>query len=172
MDANTSIMDRLQKYTKQLTIMLLSVEDDRETLDLLEEIFRENGFDNCKFFTNPQDAIEAINEEPSICILDYWLRPDLTGLEVLKRVKEKNKDCYVIGFTGNHDFKKMREWFNQGLNKLVDKDEAGYLNELITYVREAIAKLKDDFEWHASLLKEIEDMKKRREARHESTANR
>ena len=163
---------RFKKYTKQLNIMLLTVEDDRETLDLLEEIFKENGFENCKFFTDPQEAISEINEGSSICILDYWLRAGLTGLKVLKEIKKKNPDCYVIGFTGNHDFKRMREWFNEGLNKLVDKDEAGYIDELIKYVKDAIEKIKDDFEWHASLLKEIEDMKKRREERHESAINR
>src|SRR5687768_203124 len=130
-------MERLKKYTKQLNIMLLSVEDDTDMLELLEDIFKENGFENCKFFTDPREALKIVNDEPSICILDYRLLPDLTGLDVMEKVKEINSDCFFIGFTAMQDREVMRRWVNKGLNRWVDKNTPNHLQELVDFVKEA-----------------------------------
>lgn len=167
-------MDRLHKYTKQLNIMILSLEDDKDTLELMEHEFRDNGFEleNCKFLTDPVAAIEEMKktgDSPAICILDYSLPGGMTGLSVLKEVKAVNRDCMFIGFTGMQNLRLLREWVNSGLHKWVDKNEPGYLAELTEYVREAIGKIKDDFEWHAFLANEITTMKAKR---NESRTNR
>lgn len=150
--------------------MILSVEDDRDTLELLEDIFKENGFENCKFFTDSNEAIKAIDADSwSIFILDYKLGGGITGLDVLKKARSINKNSYVIGFTGMRDLKVIRRWVNEGLNKWVDKNEQGYIGELVEYVREAIKNIKEDFDFHTELLKEITDFKTRRS---ESSFNR
>ena len=48
-----------------------------------------------KSFYNARDFLKCLNESPDIVTLDYRL-PDLTGLEVLKRIRQENADIQVI----------------------------------------------------------------------------
>ncbi len=48
-----------------------------------------------KSFYNGKDLLNCLFESPDIITLDYRL-PDLTGLEVLKRIREENNDVQVI----------------------------------------------------------------------------
>ena len=48
-----------------------------------------------KSFTNGKDFLGSLYESPDIVTLDYRL-PDISGLELLKRIKEENGDIQVI----------------------------------------------------------------------------
>ena len=48
-----------------------------------------------KSFFNARDFLDTLNESPDIVTLDFKL-PDLTGLEVLKRIRHENSDIHVI----------------------------------------------------------------------------
>ena len=48
-----------------------------------------------KSFFNGKDFLNSIVESPDIVTLDYRL-PDITGLEILKRIREENPDIQVI----------------------------------------------------------------------------
>lgn len=135
--------------------MTYILDDEEDVVQMLQDIFKDKGFDNCKFFTKASELLENLNESVHICILDYLLPGGLSGMDVLRKIKAVNKDCYVIGFTGYENYHKIRQWVNEGLYKLVDKNEPGYLEELAQYVKEAMDRIKDDFDWHASLLKKI-----------------
>jgi DNA-binding NtrC family response regulator len=48
-----------------------------------------------KSFFNGKDFLNSLNESPDIVTLDYRL-PDITGLEILKRIREDNPEVQVI----------------------------------------------------------------------------
>jgi two-component system, NtrC family, response regulator AtoC len=48
-----------------------------------------------KSFSNGRDFLKSLHESPDIVTLDYRL-PDISGLEVLKRIKQENGDIQVI----------------------------------------------------------------------------
>jgi len=48
-----------------------------------------------KSFSNGKDFLNSLFESPDIVTLDYRL-PDMTGLELLKRIREENSDIQVI----------------------------------------------------------------------------
>lgn len=81
----------------------------------------------------------------------------MDGIKVLRKVKEVNKDCICIGFTGYANYNVIRDWFNEGLYKLVDKNKPDYLTELTKYVGDAVDRIKEDFEWHSKLLVKIQE---------------
>src|SRR5687768_3630718 len=119
-------MDRLKKYNQQLNIMVYVVDDEEDTLNVVKEELEKAGFENCKYLTSSNDFINRLDEPIHICILDFYF-PGMDGIEILDKVRERNKDCYVIGFSGLSDPKKIRSWFNAGLRKLVDKNESNAL---------------------------------------------
>ena len=48
-----------------------------------------------KSFFNGRDLLNCLSESPDIITLDYRL-PDMTGLEILKKIRQENSDAQVI----------------------------------------------------------------------------
>jgi len=55
-----------------------------------------------KSFFNAKDFLNCIHESPDIVTLDYRL-PDISGLEVLKRIRQENMDVQVILISEQED---------------------------------------------------------------------
>jgi CheY-like chemotaxis protein len=91
---------------------VLVVDDDRDTLDLLDRVLRRNGF-NVRAVTRGREALAAAQEvQPVLVLLDLGL-PDLDGYAVLERLKRDAQlsDIPVIVMTGSeivHDAKRQK----------------------------------------------------------------
>ena len=67
---------------------ILIVEDDKTIAESIAFILEQDSF-NCKWFDNGQDALEYINNnEVDLILLDVGL-PDMSGFDVLRKVREK-----------------------------------------------------------------------------------
>lgn len=78
-------------------IHILITDDEPGILDLLEEELTELGY-MVSVATNGKECLDKINEnKPDILILDIKM-PDMSGIEVLQKLKrnKKTKDIYVI----------------------------------------------------------------------------
>ena len=81
------------------TKTVLIVDDDRVIREQLEKELKRNFF-RILLAINGKTALETFaQEEIDILILDVKL-PDMNGLEVLQKAKEKKPDCEVIVITG------------------------------------------------------------------------
>ena len=79
-------------------IKMLIVDDEAGICKILKQIFDEVGFE-VTTTTNPRDSLSLVAEKkPQIVLLDI-LMPGLSGLEVLKQIKDKNKNIKVIMLT-------------------------------------------------------------------------
>lgn len=78
------------------------VDDDEMTQALYEQILSTLGFSNIKVFGSGQECISALTEEPKIIILDYNLG-DMTGFDVLQKIKRFDPDIYVVFCSGQDD---------------------------------------------------------------------
>ena len=70
------------------------VEDDKNLNTVLCSYLIREGFE-VSSFSKGEDAIESINENPHLWILDIML-PDVDGFTVLKEIKASNKNIPVI----------------------------------------------------------------------------
>jgi len=78
---------------------VLIVDDDKITRNLLENELKRNFFKTFQA-TCGREALEIFNKQDiDIMVLDIKL-PDMDGLEILKRIKEKKQDCEAIVITG------------------------------------------------------------------------
>ena len=67
---------------------ILIVEDDKTIAESIAFILVQDSF-NCKWFDNGQDALEYLNNnEVDLILLDVGL-PDMSGFDVLRKVREK-----------------------------------------------------------------------------------
>lgn len=77
------------------TVKIFVVEDDPTYKKFLEYVLSLNPDFEVEFFTSGNDCIKHLHHKPNIIALDYTL-PDLSGEEVLIKVKKFNADIQVI----------------------------------------------------------------------------
>jgi len=75
---------------------ILLVEDENDILDLFTEYLSSTGF-NTISFQNPMEALNYFYQNQSNCslvIADYKM-PQMSGLELIKKITEKDTDCKI-----------------------------------------------------------------------------
>ncbi len=107
---------------QDLQIKIFAIEDDPAYTKFLQYVFSLNPDFEVKFFKSGQEAVSLLHENPSIITLDYSL-PDTTGLEVLKQIKEHNKDTPVIIISGQTEIGTAITLLKLGAFDYITKDE-------------------------------------------------
>ncbi|MDU1320311.1 MAG: response regulator transcription factor [Clostridium botulinum] len=77
------------------------VEDEKSLNILLEKYLQREGYEVTTFF-NGSSAIERIKDTPDLWILDIML-PDIDGYQIIKAVKENNKNTPVIFMSARNE---------------------------------------------------------------------
>ncbi len=77
---------------------MLIVDDERDICELLEEFFKTKGFAVLSAFSG-EEALDQLGIDPPDVILLDILLPGISGLEVLKRIKERHPRTRVIMVT-------------------------------------------------------------------------
>ena len=74
---------------------MLIVEDERDICELLQEFFTAKGFSVVSAFSGEEALERLAQNEADVILLDILL-PGLSGIEVLKRVKELHPNIRVL----------------------------------------------------------------------------
>lgn len=97
--SESSITNNEQRETNVAGETILVVDDKLESLDFLTEyLLRPNGYVPLTATDGRQGLEMALNERPDLIILDLKL-PEMSGLEVLRALREKQADIPVILMT-------------------------------------------------------------------------
>jgi DNA-binding NtrC family response regulator len=83
-------------------LKIFVVEDNEWYNKLLVYTLSLNPDYEVKSFFNARDFLNSLGESPDVVTLDYRL-PDLSGLEVLKRIRQENNDVQVILISEQED---------------------------------------------------------------------
>lgn len=123
------------EQTTSINIGTFVLEDDIDIHDIIQSMLREKGFTKIHIHDTPEAFLAELDADINLCVIDHKLNSGLTGFDVLKKVKEKNKWSYVIVMTGQLDKKVVIDYLNAGADKYVDKGAhisiGGYMEELI-----------------------------------------
>lgn len=74
---------------------------------MLEAIFIKNNFDAQVVFSsnNAQKVLDFVDSNKTdVLVLDINLKSNITGLEIAKKVRKNNKNCYLIFTTGHLEY--------------------------------------------------------------------
>lgn len=99
---------------------ILVVDDDVAFCSLLQTFLKKKGFDVTNSFTG-KEAVEIINKNDFDVVITDIRLPDSDGMEILKRVKEKDFRTQVILMTGYTDIKTAVNAMKQGAFDYVGK---------------------------------------------------
>src|ERR1700690_3652379 len=114
-------------------VTIIMVEDDDGHARLIERNIRRSGVNNRILpFTNGTDAVRYLfgsdgsgidhKDEALLILLDLNL-PDMTGIEILRRVKENKylKSAPVVVLTPTDDSPEIKRWYELGCNVYTPK---------------------------------------------------
>lgn len=138
MNNNTPLYSHICNYFQsgnmsKLKIMI--VDDEVDICNLFRDALQVAGY-NVRAFTNPTEALEDFrlhNEEYGVIITDIRM-PEMSGIELIKRVNQINKNVKVFLMTAfelkNEELQELR--MNEFLNKPI------YARRLVEMVKRYI----------------------------------
>lgn len=83
----------------QTHFKILLVDDEKEYLDVIKLILESNQF-KVQTANSGQDALKKLKKESFDLVITDLIMPNMTGLELLEKIKEDFSDTEVIIFTG------------------------------------------------------------------------
>jgi len=105
----------------KIMIKVLIVDDDPEMTDCVGGFLKSRGF-QVRGARTGEEAIKLIKEDlPNGVLLDIHLSQGISGIDVLKQIKEINPDIKVLMVTGFIDHEKETECMNLGANGYIMK---------------------------------------------------
>jgi DNA-binding response OmpR family regulator len=110
---------------------ILVIDDDRAVVRLLVVRLEEEGYMVLSAATSDEGLKLVTVFTPDLVLLDMGL-PDMSGLELLKRIRAINPAIAVIMVTGNTDPRRAREALELGACAYVDKPfDVPYLKRVV-----------------------------------------
>lgn len=113
---------------------IVVVDDDHEILKLITMLLRRIGAES-KAFISGQEALDYLSTEtPDLIVLDLMM-PEVTGFDILRRVREQNRfdQVPILILSAKADAGSIREGLEQGADGYVTKPYIA--NTLIDRVR-------------------------------------
>jgi len=113
------------------------VEDDPMYQRMVKYVMELNPDHDVHVFSTGEECIQSLHLNPSIISLDYTL-PDITGAEVLKKIKDYNKDISVIILSSQQDVSTAVKLLREGAYDYIPKDSETKerLNNTISHIKE------------------------------------
>ncbi len=118
---------------------ILVVDDDKDICLVLSKFLTKNNYSVTSAFTGEEGLRLLRTNDYDLILCDFKL-PDLTGIELLQKIKVLNAQVAVIIITGYSDVKTAVETFRYGANDYITKPL--YPDELLVSIRETISKNK------------------------------
>jgi YesN/AraC family two-component response regulator len=110
----------VEEYARDLHALI--VEDDLVTQAIYEEYFGDL-FGSYKIVSNGVEALEYFNEKKEkidLIITDTYM-PKMTGLELVKKIREKDFNVKVIVITGETDLNQISSYTLSGVDAIIPK---------------------------------------------------
>jgi DNA-binding NtrC family response regulator len=101
------------------------VDDDVFCAKMHKQHLLSLGYRNIKCFSNGDDCLNNLNQNPDIIFLDHNI-DGITGLEVLKEIKCYNPDIYVIMVSGQQNINIAVDALKYGAFDYIIKDNLVY----------------------------------------------
>ena len=122
----------MKSETETDPVLVFIVEDSDMYALMLEHKLKKTKNFVFRKFTNGEDCIANIRENPHLIILDYNLT-GMDGLETLKLIKKANYSIPVVVISAQQDLKVAIEMFGAGAFEYIpkDNDTVGELSKTI-----------------------------------------
>ncbi len=128
---------------------ILVVDDDKDICLVLSKFLTKNDYSVSTAYNAEEGLRQLRSNSFDLILCDYKL-PDITGVELLQKIKILDPTVAVIIITGYSDVKTAVETFRYGASDYVTKPL--YPDELLVTIREAIAKNKQKLDVQSGIV--------------------
>lgn len=140
-------MDRIPAEKDFTRIVVL--DDEPDCANVIKLLLNYSGMENVQDYNDPHKLLDEINNDVRIAIIDQDLKTDMTGLQVISKIVNKQKHVCFIMISGSMDIDvsiAFMDLVNDSC-KYIKKGDPNLNEKLIRYVRRFIM--------HFRLLKDI-----------------
>jgi DNA-binding NtrC family response regulator len=116
------------------------VDDDIFCANLYEQYLKNLNYENITYFSNGIECLNNLHLQPDIIFLDHNME-DMTGFEVLKKIKRINPNIYVVMISAQENVKTAVDALKYGAFDYIVKDDKVY--EKMTLIISNIIKVKE-----------------------------
>ncbi len=120
-------------------LKIFIVDDDQFYLNIFSQYLSNLGVTDVALFDNGLDALNKLHDQPQVVFLDHNM-DDITGYEVLKKIKRYNPDIYVVMITAQEDIKTAVDSLKHGAFDYIQKGQ--HDEERVKAVLEKILEIK------------------------------
>jgi len=104
--------------------LIFFVDDEPMFINLMEYTFKcKSGYD-VRTFSNGSECLENMHLNPDLVVVDFYLncQDGLTGLDVIKKIKETRPETLLVFLSGNDDTAVISEAKAIGIEQYILKD--------------------------------------------------
>lgn len=116
------------------------VDDDIFCANVYQQYLKNMNYSDITYYSNGNDCLINLNQNPDIIFLDHNME-DITGFEVLKKIKRYNPNIYVVMVSGQENIKTAVDALKYGAFDYVIKDNN--VCDKMTQVIDKIIKVKE-----------------------------
>ena len=103
-------------------IKVFIVDDDPFYLHIFSQYLSNFGVEDITLFESGLDVLNKLQEQPLVVFLDHNM-DDITGYEVLKKIKRFNPNIYVVMITAQEDIKTAVDSLKHGAFDYIQKGQ-------------------------------------------------
>ncbi len=106
--------------------LVFFVDDDKMILNLLEYTFKSRSGIKVKTFFSGEECLENMHLKPDLVVLDHLFPDDtgqLNGLDIIRKMREVDKDVSIIVLSSQQDENMIPEFINSGAKQYISKDD-------------------------------------------------
>ncbi len=107
---------------KNYITKIFLVDDDEVYSNIIKMTLEENENYDVHLFMSGEELMPHIHDRPDIVIIDYTL-PGMSGIEVLKKVKEYDEDIAAVVLSGQEKVEVVVEAYNNGASNYIIKND-------------------------------------------------
>lgn len=122
--------------------LIYFVDDDKMILNLLEYTFSSRDGYTVQSFRSGEKLLEELDAKPDLIVLDHSFLVEnsaySSGLEILKKIRERHSDVKVIVLSGQNNEKLVNDYKENGVNTFINKDSF-FIDSLIESIEKAFS---------------------------------
>ena len=122
---------------------ILIVEDEKGTSVPVKEALELHGYE-ADIAEDGAAGVEMFKPDVYDLVLLDLKMPEMTGEEVLKKLRQMDPYVYVIIYTNYGEFEEIKELANIGIDGYINKGPAAELQELIDKIKEKLDPLDEE----------------------------
>jgi two-component system, NtrC family, response regulator AtoC len=107
---------------KNYITRIFLIDDDEMYRMIIKDSIEQNDLYDVKVFSSGEEFLSHIHENPDVVIIDYTL-PGMSGIEILKKIKEYNTDISTIILSGQDKVEVVVDAYNNGANNYIIKSD-------------------------------------------------